>query len=360
MGSTDRKEVILPMNVLGYTGKLVSNRLLPAIPKKHHSLFIFGLQAFSFNSFQSLASNARQVVGNTNTAASKVYRLTTKKGLVGEFKSLVGHTHLVMKDSLVNVDFSSFCGFETLAFAAQTNLGRAIPVWIDCIRYPIKDVGSQNLFIIETIKEFGKTLGFYPSLVFDRGFMIPTLIEFLVENQIQFYLRIKAGHVCKLLNGKAGSAKQIGNKTKDVLVTAYGATLRLIVSPPPPQEKSVFKPEQKERWYILTNDTQLGRKQVLHIYRCRFEIEEVFKDIKHIADLKKFFLKKKLSFKILLWLVIIGFWLAWWSRNLTASVKKVHPKKLRSWFRSWWEELQRLFRQPTNLKLQFKWRLDSG
>ena len=347
------------MNVLGYTGKLVSGRLLPLIPKKHHPLFIFGLQAFTVNSFVSLASNARQVVENVHTASSKVFRLTSKQTLLDEVQAAVGQLSLVNKQSIVNVDFSSFCGFETLALAVQTNLGRAIPVWIDCIRYPIKSAGSQNLFIIETLKEFGKTLRFYPSLVFDRGFMIPTLVEFLVLNQIRFYLRIKASQLCEL-DGTWKSAKQIGTKTKDVVTTAYGTNLRLVVSPPPPQEKSVLKQSPKERWYILTNDFESARIQVLRIYRCRFEIEETFKDIKHIADLKKFFLKHTRSFKVLLWLVMVGFWLAWWSRTLTASIKKVHPKKLRSWFRVWWEEVQRLFRLVGNYRLAFAWRLDSG
>jgi len=345
------------MNALGYTGKLVSGRLLPLIPKKHHHLFTFGLQAFSLNSFVSLASNARQVVENTNTAASIVFRLTSKKTLLAEMRTLVSQVSLVTTKTLVNVDFSSFCGFETLALAVQTNLGRAIPVWTDCLRYPITDPGSQNLFILECLKEFGKTLGFYPAFVFDRGFMIPTLIEFLINNQIRFYLRIKASHWCEIPERKPCSAQRIGKKAKDISVTAYGTALRLVVSPPPPQEPSVFKPTPKERWYILTNDFDSRRKQILKIYRCRFEIEEVFKDIKHIADLKKFFLKKKLSFKMLLWLIMIGFWLAWWSRILTASIKKVHPKKLRSWFRIWWEEVQRLLRLSGNQRLKFAWSL---
>ena len=156
------------MNILGYTGKLISQKLLPAIPKKHHCLFTFGLSAFALNSFQSLASNARQVVENLSTASSKVYRLTKNDKLLSELESLVTQVSLVHPGSVVNVDFSSFCGFETLAFAVQTSLGRAIPIWIDCLQYPIKQVGSQNLFIIDQIKRLGVLLGFWPTLVFDR------------------------------------------------------------------------------------------------------------------------------------------------------------------------------------------------
>jgi len=345
------------MNILGYTGKLISQKLLPAIPKKHHCLFTFGLSAFALNSFQSLASNARQVVENLSTASSKVYRLTKNDKLLSELESLVTQVSLVHPGSVVNVDFSSFCGFETLAFAVQTSLGRAIPIWIDCLQYPIKQVGSQNLFIIDQIKRLGVLLGFWPTLVFDRGFAIPSLIKFMLANEMVFCVRIKAGQTFRWsvsqTTHSTWSAKQIGRVTKDTVVDAYGSKLRLVVSPIPPQPPSVFKQTPKERWYILTNDFTSSRKQILKRYQCRFEIEETFKDIKHIADLKKFFLKKRRSFKILLWLVMIGFWLAWWSRSLTATIRKVHPKKLRSWFLCWWEEVQRLIRLAGNQRLQW-------
>ena len=75
------------MKILGYTGQLVNQNLLPHIPKKHHPLFIFGLTAFTVNSFVSLASNARQVGANVHTAASKVYRLTSNQRLLSDLRA---------------------------------------------------------------------------------------------------------------------------------------------------------------------------------------------------------------------------------------------------------------------------------
>lgn len=254
----------------------------------------------------------------------------------------------------MNIDFSTFCGFETLAFGVQTGNGRALPVWASCLTYPIKETGSQNLFVISEIKKFGSLLGFYPKFVFDRGFWIPDLIQFFLLEKVTFYLRIKQR---KLLECEDGikSAKVLGKRKKDTPIKLYGHTLRLIVSPPPP--KRIGKVLQ-ERWYILTNDLKNSREGILNIYYLRFEIEETFKDLKHVSKLKKFFIKKKLSFKILLNFICLGFWLAFWCYQLGKLIDitfytLTHSKKKRSYFRVWWESIQRLLR--VNLKF-----LDTG
>ena len=308
-------------------------------------MFKFGISAFSLTPFNSLNSNARMIVENTNTALSKVYRLVSNQKILDNFPQLLRASNLVNKDSLVNVDFSTFCGFETLAFGAQTNQGRAIPIWNNCITYPIKEVGSQNIFVLDEIKKLGLSLGFYPRFVFDRGFWIPDMLKFFLRENIIFYLRIKAG---KLLEYEDGikSAKDLGKIRKDTQVKLYGYSLRLIISPPPP--KSAQKKKQpKERWYILTNDLTSGRDNILNIYRHRFEIEETFKDLKHVAKLKRLFIKKRLSFKILLAFVCISFWLAFWCYLLTQLTQIIiNPKKKKSYFRIWWESIQRQTRKP--------------
>jgi len=332
---------------------------LPHVPLKHQELFKFGISAFSLTSFNSLSSNARLVVENINTAQSKVFRLVSNPRLLNNFSSLAAKSNLVQRNSLVNIDFSTFCGFETLAFGVQTSLGRAIPVWANCLTYPIEEVGSQNIFVISEIQKFGEVLGFYPRFVFDRGFWIPDMIKFFLEGDVSFYLRVKQD---KLLQGTEGiirSAVALGKKAKDVHISLYGKPVRLIVSPPPP--KKLFKkvPGKKlERWYILTNDLKCTREAALKIYYHRFEIEETFKDLKHVARLKKLFIKKILSFRILLQFICLGFWLAFWCTQLTQLTthtlpKLTHPKKKRSYFKVWWESIQRLSR--VNLKL-----LDTG
>lgn len=330
------------MNIVGQTRKFVTNRILTSVKPKHQSLFSFGIKALSFTPYDSLGSNARMIIANTSTAASKIYRLVSNKTLVNNFPKLVRLSRLVEKASLVNIDFSTFCGFQALCFGVQTREGRAIPVWNNCITYPIKFVGSQNLFVLSEIKLFGKCLGFYPGFVFDRGFWIPVVMKFMLEKKIIFYLRIKQGQELTWITKrgtKIQKAKKIGKYTKDASINLFGYKIRLIVSPPPTRQTNPKKPQNTQRWYIITNDCKTSREDILMIYKTRFEIEEVFKDYKHIQKLKMLRIKTKETFTILLWFATLAFWIAWWTRGKQLTIT-VHPKKRRSFFRIFWEELQ--------------------
>lgn len=332
------------MSIVGQTARFVSTRLLPYVKPKHQSLFSFGIQALTITPYESLGSNARLVVKKVTTASSKIYRVMSNKTLLTNFHRLVRESGLVTKTSLVNVDFSTFCGFETLCFGVQTARGRAIPVWNACLTYPIAFAGSQNLFVLEQIKAFGKTLGFYPRFVFDRGFWIPIVMKFLLKHKIFFYLRIKQGQTLTWIEkGKRKSAKSIGKHTKDTTIMLFGYKMRLIISPPPSKQINPKKKQNTERWYILTNDMDTSREDILIIYKTRFELEETFKDYKHIQRLNVLRIKTKETFTILLWFASLAHWLAWWS-NGTRADQTVHPKKKRSFFRIFWEELQQALR----------------
>jgi hypothetical protein len=123
----------------------------------------------------------------------------------------------------------------------------------------------------------------------------------------------------------------------------FGYKLRLLVSPPPPKQTNPEKPQNTQRWYIITNDMEKTKEEVITIYATRFEIEETFKDYKHIQKLKRLRIKTKKSFVILLWFATLAFWIAWWV-NETRGEKQIHPKKERSFFRVFWEELQQAVR----------------
>lgn len=272
--------------------------------------------------------------------------------ILDNFPKLLVTSSLVNPSSLVNVDFSTFCGFETLSFGVQTNSGRSLPIWANCLTYPIKEIGSQNIFVINEIKKLAEVLGFYPRFVFDRGFWIPNMIKFFLKENIIFYLRIKKGQGFEWKQGKKIKALKIGKLTKDTTITLLGHQLRLIVSPPPQLKKG----QEPERWYILTSDLTSTRPQILDIYKHRFEIEETFKDLKHVVKLKKFFIKKKLTFNILLMLVSLSFWIAFWCRKLIQlALIKINPKKQRSYFKIWWEMIQRELRQQTLTRIQKVW-----
>ncbi len=342
------------MDIVTQTKEFVTTRFLPFVRRKHQSLFIFGLQALCFTPYKSLGSNARLIIENINTANAKMFRLVGKKTMVHNFRKILVASDLVNKTSLVNVDFSTFCGFQALVFAVQTGMGRALPVWNNSLTYPIEHVGSQNIFVLDEIKAFGKTLGFFPRFVFDRGFWIPCVMKFLLREKIPFYLRIKAGQHLELERNtkrkKKGKSKKlraqiIGQTIKDARIILFGYHLRLIISPPPPEQVNKKKKQNTQRWYILTNNMQATREEILTIYKTRFEIEEAFKDIKHIQDLKVLHLKTIQSFTILLWFATLSLWLSYWREKQTHEKEgqKV-TRKIRSFFRIYWEELQRTIR----------------
>src|SRR5579859_4426499 len=104
------------MSIIGQTKQFVMQRVLSSVKPKHQSLFSFGIQALRLTPYDSLGSNARLIIKNTATAASKIYRLVSNKTLVQNFPKLVALSGLVQRASIVNVDFSTFCSFQALCF----------------------------------------------------------------------------------------------------------------------------------------------------------------------------------------------------------------------------------------------------
>lgn len=291
------------MSILQESYDFLQQKLLPQVKKKHHKLFTFGFEALTIKPFVSLNGNARTTVANRKTAETKIYRVMQVKSFLSVFPQLVVQLGLVKKTDTINVDFSTFCGYQVLTFAKQTSLGRAIPVFLRIITYPIESEGSQTIFIQETIKQFIGLLGFAPHLVFDRGFESPYLIPFLMEEKIPFTMRFrKDKHVlyCK----KEIPLYNLPWFASDTSVDVYPrVSLRVI--------RSEQKPLLEEPWYLMTNDYQSTREKVIARYYFRFEIEETFKDIKYIFDLKKFYLiKTQQTFTLLLWFYVLSVWLS--------------------------------------------------
>jgi hypothetical protein len=103
-------------------------------------------------------------------------------------------------------------------------------------------------------------------------------------------------------------------------------------------------PKEPEPWYILTNDSTSSREEVVSIYYYRFEIEEVFKDMKHFFTMKKFFIKTCKTFRVLMWCMIAAFWIAWLTgvvEHYLSEKTKTHVKKHLSWVRIWFEGITR-------------------
>ena len=329
------------MNILLQTVKLFNNKIVPLIGKRHRKLFFFGFQALSLQDFVSLNSNARSIIGNRSTAESKIFRLVSSERVQKYFLCMASSLGLVKPTDIVNVDFSSFCGFEVLTFAKQTLLGRAIPLYFAPLTYPIiLDEKSQTLFTIKEIRRFKEIFGFYPVFVFDRGFTLPLLVEFMTSECITFYLRMKKDKSVEFL-GKIIPVRNLPWYENDCRINVYGKSLRLVVS-----EK-----KRDEPWYILTNDFASSRDNVISRYYFRFEIEETFKDLKHVGRLKKFFIRKKLTFSILLWFLILSIWLSFLVTQMRYFIRnriKINTHKRLSLMKQFFESIS----QAKNLLIQ--------
>lgn len=329
----------------------VQKQLLPTVPKRWHTQFTFGVRAFSLSSFASANGNARKVVANPHTAGTKTDRLLANLKLAKHLGLVFDALGLVGPASFVNVDHSDMNGLMTLAGAVQTGKGRAIPCMVETTysdRLPAhgdapprkqalraaraKERQKFNLttHTIRSLKRLRKRLGFWPKLVFDRGFCSKAIIQLLCKRKATFYVRMKADRFVELAGEKLAAKALSGH---DNIVRLYGFELRVVRS---------RKPKDGEPWFILTNDLKSTAKKVLRVYRHRFEIEETFKDMKHIWELKRTRLNKPNSLMVILWLVSIGIALLYLATRADMQLnRQANPKKRRSWVRNAYEKLER-------------------
>ena len=214
-------------------------------PQKIKKLFSFGLETLVCRSIRSLRSNARLLELPWNTAKSKGYRLLVNGKVQSVFFSLLTTLGVLSEKDTIAIDFSDFGnGFQVLMFAKQTRKGRAVPLYFEILRYPIRK-GSQNLFVVAAIRRFSGLLGFKPRLAFDRGFAAPYIVKKLLKYSYIFSIRIKKGKkVTREENGTEEKAYELSENDSCVLV--YDKRLRLIVSDLP---KGASEP-----WYIHSHE----------------------------------------------------------------------------------------------------------
>jgi hypothetical protein len=333
---------------------LIQNKLLTAMPKKWRPQLKFGFQAYSFTTYQSATGNARRVIANPNTAARKSERLLANEKLATRLGTVFDQLKLVKPGSYVNVDHSDMHGLTALVGAMQTRNGRAIPCMVETtyalhipahadassrwqrLRRDMQAARRAQSFTghtIDALQTMADRLGFWPRLVFDRGFGNESIVTHLQAEGATFYIRLKGGRYVGC-EGERTEVKQL--QDKDTTVRLYGLTLRVVRSP---QSRRAPEP-----WYILTNDQESSRNKVVKVYYHRFEIEESFKDLKHIFEFRRVYLNKPSSLKVLLWLVFLGMAILYVVTKPTKrQVKQAHPKKQTSWLRQAYEQLHQAY-----------------
>jgi hypothetical protein len=332
---------------------LIQNKLISAVPKKWHKQLRFGFQAYALQTFQSATSNARRVIANPNTAARKSERLLANRKLADHLGGVFDALQLVKPGSYINVDHSDMHGLTALVGAVQTRNGRAIPCFVETtyalhipahedasprwklLRREMQLARKQQSFTghtIDALQDFADRLGFWPRLVFDRGFGNESIVTHLAAEGATFYVRLKGGRYVGC-DGERTEVKRLAGN--DATVSLYGLNLRVVRSP-----KSRRAPEP---WYILTNDMASSRTKIVRIYYHRFEIEETFKDTKHVFEFDHVRLTKPNSLKVLLWLIFLGIAVLYRLTKPTKHRLQPHPKKRISWIRQALEQLHQAY-----------------
>ena len=295
------------MNILKQK-QLFFNRTFSLVPPQLQPLYTFGFRALACERVTSMRGNARQVVGNANTAKTKAWRLLKNRRWKSVIPALLVDLRLVTDASIVCLDFSDFHGWQILTFAIQTHRGRAIPVYFEIIKYPITEK-SQNIFIVSAIEEFVKIVECRPKLVMDRGFACPHILKHLAKQGHLFVVRVKG---VKQFRNHQNRLFKARNTTKDDQeIRGYTKKLRLIVS-----DKLTT---MKEPWYLVTNDFTSTREEIVTDYYHRFEIEEFFKDAKWLLGLEWVRFLKVTSMANVLWFVMLGLWFIETLRTLVAE-----------------------------------------
>lgn len=171
--------------------------------------------------------------------------------------------------------------------------------------------------------------------MFDRGFGNASIVEHLNAEGATFYIRLKAGHYVEC-DGRQTKIEHLD--ATDTTVQLFGLTLRVVRSP-----KSR---KAREPWYILTNDHSSSRNKAVRIYYHRFEIEETFKDTKHLFELHRLQFDRPTSLKMVLWLVFLGVAVLYASTRPKQRQKNTpNAKKYVSWIRQAYEQFQRVLTQ---------------
>lgn len=346
-----------PTQIVRDIRTITQKQLLPNVTSKWLPQFHFGLQAYTLQEFTSATGNARMVNPNPNTASSKSRRLLGNTRLADQLGSVFDSLGLVKPSSFVNIDHSDFNGLMALVGAVQTRKGRAVPCLVEVTyanRLSARDDApprkkalraawteerkSRSLtgHTIDALQDFADRLGFWPKSVFDRGFCNESIMTHLSSEGATFYVRLKAGRFVEY-DGEKTEVRALPGK--DTTIQLFGLTLRVI--------RSQKDGKNDEPWYILTNDFASSRTKIVRIYYYRFEIEETFKDEKHIFGLKRTRLNKPNSLKVILWLVSLGIALLYLATRGSPGYRQqpTHPKKQISWVRQGFETLNQAYVQ---------------
>jgi hypothetical protein len=317
------------------------------IPNTKARRFFLGVEQFSLSEFNSLNAAGRRLGLNRWTGENRIRRLITDEALSVHLQRLLVSEALASRKGqwYCSLDHSQFGPFCIAILAVSHRLGRALPIWV---QVNVSEAGliAPLLAALEELFQFlhGQASGLQLVLVMDRWFASDKLFTLFEAYGIYFIARTKSDKLVQLPWDPSWWKEPIHDIShEELLITYRSHRLRLIRS----DYNEVMK--DPEPWFLLTNlPEKITRRQVLHRYAERFEIEEAFKDIKWLQRLEWQRVRKPEVIRNLLLFVFLGWWLLWryTVQAIPKQERKAHLKKQLSWFRLAWEYLQRLLRTP--------------
>lgn len=318
------------------------------IPKAKARRFRLGVQVFGLQEFSSLNAIGRKLSSNRWSGESRIRRLVKDRALTEQIQ------HILVQEALVgrsgywycSLDHSQFGPFCIAILAISNRKGRAIPIWC---QVNVSEAGliapllkALTLLLLE-LRTGAPAL--HLVLVMDRWFASDILFTLLTSHKAYFIARTKSDKRVQLPWDPSWYKIPILELSfLETDITYRSHRLRLI--------RSDIRPDMKdpEPWFLLTNlPEEITRRQVLNRYAERFEIEEVFKDIKWLQRLEWQRVRKPEVIRHLLLFVFLGWWLLWKTRDKTAETtnNRSNQKKQLSWFRLAWEHLQYQLQAPS-------------
>lgn len=327
------------------------------LPKAKARRFSLGVEQFSLREFDSLNAAGRQLGLNRWTGENRIRRLVSDTRLTDQLQQLLVSEVLASRTGrwYCSLDHSQFGPFCIAILAVSHRRGRAIPIWC---QVNVSEAGLIAPLLVALAELFQFLTDKAPRLqlvlVMDRWFASDKLFTLLTEHGVYFIARTKGDKRVVLPWDPSWWRLPILEISLPETEVSYRShRLRLIRSD---YNETMKDPEP---WFLLTNlpatatDDSVApatRRQILHRYAERFEIEEAFKDVKWLQRLEWQRVKKSEVIRSLLLFVFLGWWIAW--RYLAKEAqrlspqKHINPKKRLSWFRLAWEYLQRLLRTP--------------
>jgi hypothetical protein len=319
------------------------------ITKAKARRFRCGVAALSFNEFASLNAAGRTLGGNRWTGESKIRRLVTDTHLSDQLQQLLLAEVFTGKKGFwyCSLDHSQFGSFCIAVLSISNRAGRAIPIWCQvnhseaALIAPLLAALEHLLTVLAAIAPNLKLV-----LVMDRWFAADKLFTVLTHHRAYFIARTKSDKKVQTPWDQYWERSPIREISPlESTITYRKHKLRLV--------RSELRPGMKdpEPWFLLTNlpdarhkgdVTGVTRRQLLSRYAERFEIEEVFKDVKWLQRLEWQRVRKPAVIRTLLLFIFLAWWLLWryGDKQVRAANARAHPKKRLSWFRASWERLQ--------------------